>query len=577
MAADYSSWEPSRNPAQRLLEFFDMTAIALNRYYQMSFRLPTYDPQNSDNGPAWSAGTQSLQEQFDYVRKACFAWDTFGPRSAVQQLKDDVIRQFSADGPTDDSTVRLLDEIAQWFCNVGHWGVPSPRPWTYGSTHLSNGGEGRGEDKFDRERDLLMGNFRPLRDRLLTTMNRYRHNVPSEIRQRYELAFHTWTVRPEPISQDELLERIRAAHPSTLDTTPATESEKYEGQITADAEPESAPIDSATLPGAPSGPGDSPVADSTNRKNRSHVEKLLESLTARDKRSAESLAAFLTNPENSRQLEQTMSRLDNVLAAYLTNREKSGQVEIFLSAMAGEGKWADPHEVVEKYDPFQATVVLLLQASGLFVRFPPHIGRFEAIRIQFGESHQRLFPFARQNGLPFSEVKEVATACSEAMNTLCHLSFSTEPPAPDSLKSAFHNVNRSCVNLLSLLHYHKSAPTTSTATGSSDAGTPAAPKPDGPFDADGFRYRGVEVRFGRAALRYKFICALWDSEHNRPRPARPIQEVIDEVWGHDNDTSDSAFRQLCSGTRVSLQKVHFPLTIPEIVQGKVQLSPCENA
>ncbi len=96
--------------------------------------------------------------------------------------------------------------------------------------------------------------------------------------------------------------------------------------------------------------------------------------------------------------------------------------------------------------------------------------------------------------------------------------------------------------------------------------------PDGPFGADGFRLKGVEVRFGRATLQYRLVLALWDGKKKRVRPPRPILDVMAEVWGHDHETEDATFRQLCGDARRRLEAQNFPLTIQQIA-GKVQLSP----
>lgn len=94
--------------------------------------------------------------------------------------------------------------------------------------------------------------------------------------------------------------------------------------------------------------------------------------------------------------------------------------------------------------------------------------------------------------------------------------------------------------------------------------------PDGPFDADGFRFGGVEVRFGRAAKQYCLVVALWDATKNRLSDPRSVEDVISIVWGNDNNTEDSAFRQLCADTRRRLQTANCPLNI-SVMNGKVQL------
>jgi hypothetical protein len=97
-------------------------------------------------------------------------------------------------------------------------------------------------------------------------------------------------------------------------------------------------------------------------------------------------------------------------------------------------------------------------------------------------------------------------------------------------------------------------------------------KPDGPFGADGFRFAGVEVRFGRAPKQYRLVKALWNAKANRLAEPRPIEDVKDEVWGEGNDTEDTAFRQLCSDTRKKLQTANCPLDI-EALNGVAWLVP----
>jgi hypothetical protein len=68
------------------------------------------------------------------------------------------------------------------------------------------------------------------------------------------------------------------------------------------------------------------------------------------------------------------------------------------------------------------------------------------------------------------------------------------------------------------------------------------------------------------------VLALWDQQERRPRPARPIEEVITEVYGEDNDTSDPAFRQLCSDAQKKFDAGNVPLKF-ESLRGKVHLAP----
>lgn len=101
---------------------------------------------------------------------------------------------------------------------------------------------------------------------------------------------------------------------------------------------------------------------------------------------------------------------------------------------------------------------------------------------------------------------------------------------------------------------------------------PGEPAPDGPFDPDGFRFGGVEVHFGRAALQRRLVLALWDAENRRPRPARPIVDVLDEVYGDGHRKKDSTFRQLCADTNTRLEATNLPLRVRNL-QASVQLTP----
>src|SRR5262249_937178 len=94
------------------------------------------------------------------------------------------------------------------------------------------------------------------------------------------------------------------------------------------------------------------------------------------------------------------------------------------------------------------------------------------------------------------------------------------------------------------------------------------PEPPGPFRTAGLRYRGTPVRFGRAAKQRSLVLALWDTSKRCPHPARPIEDVLSEVYGEVNETEDSTFRQLCTDTRSRLDCHNCPLTI-ESLQGTV--------
>jgi len=108
------------------------------------------------------------------------------------------------------------------------------------------------------------------------------------------------------------------------------------------------------------------------------------------------------------------------------------------------------------------------------------------------------------------------------------------------------------------------------ATDESPPDPPA--EPDGPFGVDGFRFRGKDVRFGRAALQYQLVRVLWDAEGGRPGPARPVEDVMEAVWGEEHDAEDYQLRQLCGEVRDRFVRAECPVTLHNR-QGKVQLVP----
>jgi len=95
-------------------------------------------------------------------------------------------------------------------------------------------------------------------------------------------------------------------------------------------------------------------------------------------------------------------------------------------------------------------------------------------------------------------------------------------------------------------------------------------KPDGPFEPNGFRFRGSEVDWGKSVLRKKLTLALWDEKNRRVGPPRKTQEVIEEVYGSDEETPESTFRGLISDTRGTYQKWQVPLDIKN-VHGQIWL------
>ena len=95
--------------------------------------------------------------------------------------------------------------------------------------------------------------------------------------------------------------------------------------------------------------------------------------------------------------------------------------------------------------------------------------------------------------------------------------------------------------------------------------------PNGPYGPDGFRYLGKEVRFGRASYQYRLLLAFWDAGHSRVIPCREVEDVINDVYGHDSETSDEAFRKMCSSTNQRLERDSISLRIERPSPGQIRV------
>lgn len=98
-------------------------------------------------------------------------------------------------------------------------------------------------------------------------------------------------------------------------------------------------------------------------------------------------------------------------------------------------------------------------------------------------------------------------------------------------------------------------------------------KVDGPFEADGFRFQGAEVRFAKARKQLDLVLALWDRKKRKPSPPRQVDDVMEEVYGMNHKTEEATFRKLCSQTRDRLTKSHCLITIRVPTPAFVELHP----
>ncbi|HEX4607905.1 MAG TPA: hypothetical protein VH092_06855 [Urbifossiella sp.] len=174
----------------------------------------------------------------------------------------------------------------------------------------------------------------------------------------------------------------------------------------------------------------------------------------------------------------------------------------------------------------------------------------------------------------------------KGMREACAAVFRCGPLSPertarlDSLASALLDLERAAVAVCGASDPRATAAVEASSgrrDPSADAKTGATRRkpqsePDGPFSANEFRFAGAEVRFGRADKQFRLVTALWDARTNRPAAPRPVDDVIGEVWGEENDTEDSTFRQLCSDTRRRLEAANCPLDIRQ-GNGVVFLAP----
>jgi hypothetical protein len=221
-------WEPCRNPAQRLIVFLDAMAIALNRFHTLSLGLPQEEQGKPFDTVGYHQGRKRLLEQFDTVRKTILPWDKFGPRASADRLKREVITHFARPtSPTDERIAESVERATTWLDAVADWSVGTARPWNYFSP---NAGDPH-DSAFDRER-LLLSHYRPAREKVLEILARFGQQVPQEIEDSYNLAFHVWTEPDSPLSQDDLLDMVRDALPrgdGAADVKPPAATEGSEG------------------------------------------------------------------------------------------------------------------------------------------------------------------------------------------------------------------------------------------------------------------------------------------------------------------------------------------------------------
>ena len=87
----------------------------------------------------------------------------------------------------------------------------------------------------------------------------------------------------------------------------------------------------------------------------------------------------------------------------------------------------------------------------------------------------------------------------------------------------------------------------------SEAATTSAPDTDGPLPPNEFRLKGKSCRL--AALEWRLVRCLWR------KPAVPLDEVLDFVYGHDQDDKDDALRSVGKRLKRRLHKKEIPVEV----------------
>ena len=191
--------EPGRNAVHRLLQLCDVLAIALNRFRQLSFRLPIPpDPQfDSERG--------HLRANYFAVTAAVFPKADIAPQHTAFRLTTDAIAELVRAGSKDEEPVAAAQT---WLTAVGWILVPHEYPqWTLSP---------EAHEPFDREGRTLEQHSR-VRAGLLAALARVGSSIPVHVQQRAGLATHAWSPSvAEPVTQVQLLDWLRETEPADI-------------------------------------------------------------------------------------------------------------------------------------------------------------------------------------------------------------------------------------------------------------------------------------------------------------------------------------------------------------------------
>ena len=105
-----TSWEPSRNAVHGLIQLIDVLAIALNRFRQLSFKLP----HHHDDG--YHDQRRRLLADYTAVKRAAFPTADVAPQYTAARIANRAVAELSRVGSPDEAVVR---EAQQWVAAVG--------------------------------------------------------------------------------------------------------------------------------------------------------------------------------------------------------------------------------------------------------------------------------------------------------------------------------------------------------------------------------------------------------------------------------------------------------------------------
>jgi hypothetical protein len=195
-------WEPGRNDVHKLIQLCDVLAIALNRFYQLSFRLP------EETDPSYMAERQRLRNDFYAVRGAIFPNADIAPQHTAFRLATAAVAELAREGSNDETPI---GDAQQWLTHAG-WVSLTPYPKAILSPLHKT---------FDEER-RVEGQYADIRNRLFAALARTGQTIPDHIHQRRTVMVNPWSEgRDDPISQDDLLAMVRATKTDTEPATPA--------------------------------------------------------------------------------------------------------------------------------------------------------------------------------------------------------------------------------------------------------------------------------------------------------------------------------------------------------------------